>query len=670
MLGGFLNGSGVVLWSFVSALGSLVFDRPSRAWLWFGGFVGVLALAVALQPLIPPVPALPRWAITAFFAMNVGGVATVSFSLFWYFMHQRETIALQTRDLAEDLARQQTQRRFETMAQNSSDVISLLDSDFAITYQSRSLSRDFGYMDQSLQGQSWLSWVHPDEQAQALVVLSQAKGSPQATLSLECRLRRADGTYCYTETLITNLLDDQHVERIVLTTRDITDRKRAAEQLLRMALYDALTGLPNRRLLNDRLSQALSAAQREGQELAVLVLDIDSFKDVNDKFGHQAGDVLLQQFAARVDAQLRSSDTLGRLSGDEFVALLRNCFGVDEASAVAERIRGSLEVPFVVDDNTVEITCSIGIAVYPRHGSDEEDLLRRADSAMYVAKRDRLGHLTCDEVPEGRGAGILALRREIRQALEREELRLFYQPKLELRTSQCRGAEALIRWNHPERGLVGAGQFLPQVERTNLMQALTHWVLRSSIRQGKLWRDRGLDLCVSVNLSMLDLHDRSLASMVQDLLAQWRLPPSNLKVEVTETGLMAHPQRALAVIRELAEVGVGLSIDDFGTGYSSFAYLKDLPVQELKIDQSFVRGLADLGSRTIVRSIIELGHNLGISVVAEGVEEAAALEALRELGCDLAQGYYVAPPLPPDAFHSWLADPAINPGRSRANQTA
>jgi diguanylate cyclase (GGDEF)-like protein len=423
-------------------------------------------------------------------------------------------------------------------------------------------------------------------------------------------------------------------------------RRQAATEaeLLHQALHDSLTTLPNRACLDERLNQAVA----DGRSFALMVLDLDRFKEVNDTLGHPAGDRLLQEAAHRLQAELRSCDTVARLGGDEFAILLPDN---DDASAarVATRLIEILEAPVQLDQAAVTTGASIGIAIYPEHGEDAPTLLRRADLAMYAAKRAHCGHVLFGPDQEERGTERLTMIGALRQAIERDELVLQYQPVVDCQTGRIESVEALVRWQHPTRGLVPPDRFIPFAEETGLIRPLTRWVLATALRQYRVWRDAGLHLRVAVNLSTHDVQDASLPQVISDLLAETGLTGRCLTVELTESALMADADESLAVLERLGSLGVHVAVDDFGTGYSSLSYLTRLPAHELKIDRTFVRGLM-LGSReaAVVRSTIDLGHTLGLVVIAEGVEDLATLDALAELGCDRAQGYALGRPATAD----------------------
>lgn len=441
----------------------------------------------------------------------------------------------------------------------------------------------------------------------------------------------------------------------VVVARDVTERHAQQKLMEYLALHDNLTGLPNRTLLMDRLDHAIAVSKREARPLALLLLDLDRFKEINDTLGHAVGDSLLAEVGQILSEPLRESDTVARLGGDEFAILLPSVSGLAQARDIAERVARTLARPFPVEGITVEVGVSIGVALYPDHGTDASELMRAADVAMYVAKRDHADVSAYDEDRDHHSVRNLSLSGELREAMDADDLALFYQPQIDVATGRLVGAEALLRWDHPRHGLVSPEEFISLAEQTGLIRPLTRWVIGKALKQISLWQERGLDIGLSINLSPRNLHEEGLARSIGELLEKRGLRPELITLEITEDAIMTDPERALAAIRELKECGVRLSIDDFGTGYSSLAYLKALPVDELKIDKSFVMHMADeTNDEVIVRSTIDLAHNLGLSVVAEGVESELHLQTLRGLGCDIGQGFHIGRPLRIEEFHQWM----------------
>jgi diguanylate cyclase (GGDEF)-like protein len=426
------------------------------------------------------------------------------------------------------------------------------------------------------------------------------------------------------------------------------------------AMHDALTNLPNRRLFRDRVHQAVLLAKRAEGRAAVMLLDLDRFKEVNDTLGHHIGDLLLQQVANRLQSSLREGDTIARLGGDEFAVLLPTVAGEDAAGQVADKILRALEEPFTLRGWTFDIEASVGVALFPDHGESVDSLLQRADVAMYLAKEHRGGWELYRSERDRHSPRRLALLGELRRAIEDGHLSLHYQPKADMRTGAVRGVEALVRWDHPEHGMIPPDEFVPLAEHTGLIRTLTLFVLDRALVQCRAWQDEGLRLGVAVNLSVRNLYDPSFPDEVRVLLLRHGIAPELLELEITESLIMADPLRATAVLGRLGSLGVGLSLDDFGIGYSSLAYLKRLPVDEIKIDKSFVMNITqDESDALIVRSTIGLARSLGLRVVAEGVESEESWARLVALGCDVAQGNHLCPPQPAVDIARWLRDATI-----------
>jgi len=416
------------------------------------------------------------------------------------------------------------------------------------------------------------------------------------------------------------------------------------------ALHDSLTGLPNRAMLHRATADTLRANNGK-KGLALLLLDLDKFKEVNDTLGHRTGDQLLKLVAARLQATLMPFDALlSRLGGDEFAILLRDCASPETATDIAHILVAALRQPLEVEGIFIELGGSIGVAVYPMHGGTSHALLRCADVAMYAAKAQGMGVSLYNNTYDAHNPRRLAMITDLGTAIRNKQLKVHYQPRYDLQQRQWRGCEALLRWQHPSLGFIPPCEFVQFAETSDLIRPLTLLVARGAIEQIRAWRDRGLNIAVSVNLSTRNLLDVTLPEALSGLLEEYGVPPSALELEITETALMTDPERAMQVVARIAELGMALSIDDFGTGYSSLAYLKRLPLHALKIDRSFVMDmLDDEQDAIIVRSTIGLAHSLGLRVIAEGVENSATLEQLREFGCDEVQGYLLGRPLPPEA---------------------
>jgi len=438
--------------------------------------------------------------------------------------------------------------------------------------------------------------------------------------------------------------------------RRVTARLRGqVEQIEKLALYDALTGLANRRLFHDRLEQAFLSAQRNGAGFSLMLLDLDRFKEINDTLGHQTGDAVLEHLAERLKGVARASDTVARLGGDEFALVLLGAQDGATALFVAERIRRALEEPFVLaDDLTLQLETSIGIAIFPRHGEDAEQLLKRADIALYASKDTHAPVVYASEHDQHSCDG-LELVAQIRNAIDNGELVVHFQPEVDLQSGETRRLEALVRWNHPERGLLLPEAFIPLARQSALVRPITRYVLDVALGQCRAWQDAGIDVGVAVNLAGRDLSDSRLEEEVSEALRRWKLQPELLELEIPESAVISERERIQKMLTRLNERGVRVAIDDFGSGYASLSHLKQLPVDVLKIDKSFVQNIGtDEEDEAIVRSTIDLAHSLGISVVAEGVESEDVLQRLRALGCDVAQGFCLARPAAAANVTEWL----------------
>jgi diguanylate cyclase (GGDEF)-like protein/PAS domain S-box-containing protein len=516
----------------------------------------------------------------------------------------------------------------------------------------------FGYTDKDVAGHSdfWTSHIHTDDRTQVLTKIRSAIDSGHRFWSDEYRFLRADGTAAY-------VLDRGYVLhdangkaiRMIGAMMDITEKMRYQEQLERQANYDALTGLPNRSLLKDRLEQTLAQAQRYSRAAMVAFIDLDNFKLINDSLGHTViGDGLLRAVGDRLQTCVRRGDTVARSGGDEFVLILTQQENEAVNYQVIERVMSSVSEPYVIDGQDLRVTCSVGLSLYPQDGADGDTLLRAADAAMYRAKE--LGKNNFQFYAKEMTAKIgdrLTLEAGLRRALDRGEFLLQYQPQVELQSGQIIGMEALIRWQHPELGMVSPAKFIPIAEETGLIEPIGAWVLHTACAQNKAFQDAGLPaITVAVNLSPRQFRQKNLVESVRAILNASGLDPRHLELEITEGMVMQNAEEVIATLSKLEGMRLQLSVDDFGTGYSNLSYLKRFPVHRLKIDKSFVGDIGtDPDGTAIAQSVIALGHSLNLKVIAEGVETAAQLAFLRQAGCDEAQGYYFFKPLP----HSELA---------------
>ena len=430
--------------------------------------------------------------------------------------------------------------------------------------------------------------------------------------------------------------------------------QQANGELQFLAVHDPLTGLPNRALIVDRLERGILTAQRDDRQLALIMIDLNNFKDVNDTLGHAAGDQLLVSLGKRFLGLVEDDLTLGRLGGDEFAVVLPGA-GIDRALAVSSMLQDLLQQPIDIDDRIITLDASMGVSIYPDHGTRPSDLMKCADVAMYVAKRNKLAVSVYNSQNNPYDQGHLELTRDLRTAIKRNDIDLYLQPKVDIRSGTLIGAEALARWRHPVQGDVPPSKFVPILEQTGLIKEFALQVLEKAVRYCKQCERAGYEISVAVNLSVHNLRDETLPDQVEDILARHDLDSSRLTLEITESAVMDDYMKSIEVLGELSDMGIELSIDDFGTGYSSLGYLKRMPVQQLKIDRSFVGDMImSRDDAVIVRSTIDLAHNLGLKTVAEGVETEAVLAVLSEMGCDMAQGYLISRPLPMEEFFLFL----------------
>jgi diguanylate cyclase (GGDEF)-like protein/PAS domain S-box-containing protein len=551
----------------------------------------------------------------------------------------------------------ESEERFRSLVQNTSDIITILDADGTIDYISPAVERVTGYKPEEQIGTDAFRPVHPDDREQALSIFAEVLKSPGLHPPLEFRMPHKDGSWRYLEHVVNNLLEDPAVRGVVVTSWDVTERKALEEQLRHQAFHDPLSGLPNRALFMDRLEHAFVRANRRGDKIAVLFTDLDNFKVINDSLGHEVGDQLLVAVAERIKHCLRPEDTAARLGGDEFTILIEAVDSMTDAVRVAERIAEILQPPFALDQHEVFSTTSIGIALSSPLQKQPADLLRHADLAMYRAKHK--GKARYEVFEPGMGTDALErlrLENELRRALERGEFKVYYQPVVALEGGRIVGAEALVRWEHPIRGLLLPEEFLSVAEETGLIARIGEKVLRAACHQVRAWQVRYPSeppLMVSVNLSPKQLFRPEL---IAEVLAETEIYPGSLQLEITESTMMSNGvHSANHALRNLKDLSVELAVDDFGMGYSSLSYLKHFPVDFLKIDRSFIAGLgqdADSASKDaeIVSAMIDLTHALGLKAVAEGVETSEQLTRLRVMKCDRAQGNYFWEPLPSGAL--------------------
>ncbi|MBI3223266.1 MAG: EAL domain-containing protein [Nitrosomonadales bacterium] len=496
---------------------------------------------------------------------------------------------------------------------------------------------------------TWESRIHPEDREPALKKMQDFLNSTQQDYENEFRMRHRDGSYRWILVRGNKLIDGNgKAIRLTGTHVDISSRKQDEQHIQQLANYDTLTGLPNRLLLNDRVEQAIISAQRSHSRVAVLFVDLDHFKNINDTLGHRIGDGLLVEVGKRLRASVRDQDTVSRMGGDEFVLVLQDS-AADGVAHVATKLLSSLAQPYRIDQHELVAPPSIGIAMYPDDGTDFDTLYQHADVAMYRAKQDgRNNFRFFTQEMQLHSTRTLQLENALRQSMPRNQLQLHYQPQYTITDSRMIGVEALLRWHHPDLGMVPPAEFIPIAESSGQIVAIGEWVLRTAAHQLKCWMDSGLPpMVMSVNLSAVQFRHPDLPGLVSQILAETQLPPRYLELELTEGAAMDDPQAAIAVMDDLHTRGVRIAIDDFGTGYSSLSYLKKFKISKLKIDQSFVRDInTDEDDSAIVIAIIQMAQSLGFQTIAEGVETTEQLAFLSEQGCNEVQGYYFSRPLP------------------------
>ena len=544
-------------------------------------------------------------------------------------------------------------RHFRALTDNATELVLVLGRNGNATYASPSHATLLGRPPASLMRDGFHSMLDARGETLVTAVLERAKAGAPATQRFELDVTHADGISHVLDVVATNALTDPAVRGVIFNARDISDRRFAEAQLAMQASHDALTGLPNRSMLDIRLEDSLAQAAREATKVALLMVDLDRFKDVNDALGHHCGDTLLCEVATRLRRQVRDTDFAARLGGDEFAIVLSGG-DIDDATVVAERLVTSLARPYHVGLQMINVGASVGIAL-GEPDTTAAALLRQADVAMYAAKRRRSGIAIFSRTEDDHALDRLTMASALPAAIANDELVLHFQPQINVATGAVLGVEALVRWQHPERGLLYPDLFLPLAEEIGMMDRLTDWVLRMSIRQVKRWNRNGSALRIAVNLSAQDLRDGRLSESISRLLALYEIDPHQLCLELTETTVTTEAERAAESLRGLSQLGIRISIDDFGTGYSSLAHLKQFPVDELKIDKQFVIGMAtDPDDAAIVSSTIELAHRLGVDVVVEGVEDQPCYAEIARLGAEFAQGFGISHPLPAKAFEACL----------------
>ncbi len=599
--------------------------------------------------------ALERSLVASIGSLLLGVSALIGLSWRFTRMRRRTALAEQVRE-----TERRGELRIRALVEHSSDVIAVLGRDLRVRWHAPSVRRLLGVEPDALLDTLIVSLVHPEDRALFDGFL-QARLAGGAPATIRARLRHADGRWCYVETVAENRFEDPSVEGLVLNMRDVSERKTFEDELRHQALHDALTGLANRTLFENRLRQSLAVNLRARRSLAVLFVDLDDFKTINDSLGHRVGDVILKGVATRVESLVRASDTAARLGGDEFAVLLEPLEGSDEAHRIAGRILDALSDPLVVDEHELRLTASVGIAF--SDGSVEADeLLRNADMAMYAAKESGKDAVhTFAETMHQRALKRLELRAELQRALANREFELDYQPIVSLQTRRTVGVEALVRWQHPTRGRLAPDQFVALAEETGLIVSMGRWILEEACTQARQWElalNSEQPLCVSVNVSIRQLHEHDFPQVVAGVLARTALEHSSLVLEITESLFADDQEATIRQLLALKQLGLRIAIDDFGTGYSALSQLQQLPIDILKIDKSFIERLrGDSQKAELVQGIINLGNSLHLDVIAEGIEQLQQADQLRAMRARLGQGFLFSRPTPPEAVLALLQTP-------------
>lgn len=580
------------------------------------------------------------------------------------------SLAVARIDLQDDTVARESAERFEALIQSSSDLISIVSTEGNVRYQSPSVHAIFGYDSDALLGTNVVSLIHPEDADRVTTEFRQIAAEPGSSRVCEFRLRHADGSWRYTETRMTNLIDEPAVAGVVLNTRDVTERQTLEAELRHQAFHDSLTGLANRTLFANRIEHALLASKRDGSTIAVLYCNLSGLKRVNDSLGYTAGDSCLTMAAERLETCVRGQDTVARMGGNEFGILLDRLSTPADATLAMERIMTLLRQPILLPGAEVELLPHIGIAVSIGGEESAEDMLRNGAVAMHQSRHCEGGYALFDPQMHANAIRRIEVESELRTALAQEQFMLYYQPTIDLQTGRFTGVEALVRWQHPRRGIVPPMEFIPLAEESGLIVPLGQWAIQEACRQVRIWQKEipaDEPIALNVNLSARQLRHTNIVQDIADALDDSGLLPSRLILEITESVLMIDTTATLNRLFQLKSLGVRLAIDDFGTGYSSFAYLRRFPIDIIKIDKSFVDGVANEPTASaLVDAMIRIGKTLRLETVAEGVERTEQADCLRTLNCDIGQGYLFSRPLPSDAITTLLRDRTFNGQQAHA----
>jgi len=574
----------------------------------------------------------------------------------WRLHRQRRHVSLSEARL---ILERRSEQRLRALVEHSSDVITVVDPALAVTWQSPSVAQLLGHDPERLLGRRITELVHPEDAVGVEHALAHTKG----TVTLSARFQHSNGDWRHLEAVADNRLGDPAVEGIVLSMRDVTSRKALEDELRHQAFHDSLTGLANRALFEDRLVHALARARRTNEPVAVLFLDLDDFKTINDSLGHEAGDELLRAVAIRIAGVVRASDTAARLGGDEFAVLAETLEDDDEARRIASRLLEAVALPFEVAGRELRVSASVGLA-WSDGSIGVKELMRDADTAMYAAKDS--GKNTAQVFEAGMHRRVLErleLTGELQHALDQGQFELDYQPVVNLQTGDIYGVEALVRWAHPQRGRVAPNDFIPLAEETGLIVPLGAWILRTACQQASRWSESLPErppITIGVNVSTRQLHDPRFPQLVREVLADTGMEPSSLALEITESLMPEDGASVIEQLAQLAELGVHIAVDDFGTGYSALSRLHHFPIDTVKIDRSFITGIEqDAGKAQLVQGIVNLAESLNLVVVAEGLEEPQQAAQLRAMRASYGQGYLFSRPVAPEAMFALLQDPAV-----------
>lgn len=660
-LGGFALGSYVMIWAFYTPIAALTYETKEKSLYWFLAFLALVVFSTLIdQSLIANNSnTMPQIAIELFFLLNItAGLSGIFFLIRNYIdinasnahkllEKEHQALLLKEADLKE------SELRFRQIAESIKEVFWLGSPDWnEVFYVSPAYEERWERNAQELyeNPRQWIEAVHPDDRQQVIDDIPTNLDSIKSCVDFrEYRVQKQDGGIIWIKATAYPIHDNEgNIVRIAGVAEDISDQKKSSEQILHQAHFDALTDLPNRFLSLDRLSQLIHEAQRNDDTVAILFIDLDDFKKINDSLGHEMGDKLLVEAANRLSNLVRSGDTVGRLGGDEFIVLLGNLADASYARSIAENLISSFRDVFKIDGRELIITISIGISVFPEDGNDASELLRKSDSAMYHSKG--LGRNTYSYFTDEMNREVsrrLALEEQMSGALERGEFEVYYQPKLDLDKNEIMGAEALLRWQNPALGRISPIEFIPIAEHTGLIVTIGNHVLTEALKTTAQWhQDINKEFCIAVNLSPRQFREPELAAFIEQTLIDFDILPKYLEMEITEGVLMSGHNYISDALESLSALGVGIAMDDFGTGYSSLSYLRKYPFTVLKVDRSFVNDItSDDANRELSNASIAMAHSLKLKVVAEGIETEEQLALLKEMGCDLGQGYLFGKPM-------------------------